>query len=501
MSRYLQIKPDPDTLYFITDKGLIYRGDSIVVPTSFTTYTPGFVVDQANNRTLTNVAIHVETYGPDGQPDEPEVLDFTVPTVAALTAVYTTIVAAMTTHDGLVASDEVQGHTYLSDATDDTESDVDAGTAATPKAVALALIAAKTYTDNQLAGLGAMRFKGTIGATNGMYADLPNSFAVGDTYGVADAGTYAGYTCSVGDLLVCILASTESGTDQEHWAWLPNDSMGAVTADNTLTQNQLLVGDGNKKAKTLPAGTNGYFLKMVSGKPAYAAHNNVDHGIGPGTCSTAASTAAKTVSMTGYLLKKGGIVCICFTYAVPNNATLNVNSTGAKAIYYRGAPIVKGIINAGDTATFMYDGDNHYVLVALDKNTLANMSEINNDINGLAVCTTAAGTIAKVATLASYVLKTGNIVAVRFSYDVGSSASLNINSTGAMPIMHRNSAIVSGYIRGGDTVTFIYDGTNYHVLAIERPFDTEPTEGSHNLVDSDAVFQAIETATLRWEEI
>ena len=33
LQNYLQQTIDPDTLYFITDKGLLYRGDSIVVPT------------------------------------------------------------------------------------------------------------------------------------------------------------------------------------------------------------------------------------------------------------------------------------------------------------------------------------------------------------------------------------------------------------------------------------------------------------------------------------
>ena len=145
MSRYLQIKPDADTLYFITDKGLIYRGDTLVSPTCFTTFAPGLSVDQQNNRSIETVDIHVETYGPDGDPANPEILEFTVPTTAALIAVYSTLVAAITTHADLVASDEVQGHTYLSDAIDDTESDVDAGTAATPKAVATALANAKTY--------------------------------------------------------------------------------------------------------------------------------------------------------------------------------------------------------------------------------------------------------------------------------------------------------------------------------------------------------------------
>lgn len=88
-------------------------------------------------------------------------------------------------------------------------------------------------------------------------------------------------------------------------------------------------------------------------------------GIGHGTCSTAAATAAKTAAMSNYVLVSGGLVAIKFTYAVPASATLSINSKTAKAIYYRGAAITANVIEAGDEALFIYDGS-HYVLLACD---------------------------------------------------------------------------------------------------------------------------------------
>ena len=88
-------------------------------------------------------------------------------------------------------------------------------------------------------------------------------------------------------------------------------------------------------------------------------------GIGYGTCSTAASTTAKEVTLSGYNLKQNGYVSVLFTYAVPASATLNVNSKGAKPIYYHGSAITADIIGAGDLATFVYDGTN-YNLVGVD---------------------------------------------------------------------------------------------------------------------------------------
>ena len=88
-------------------------------------------------------------------------------------------------------------------------------------------------------------------------------------------------------------------------------------------------------------------------------------GFGYGTCSTAASTAAKEATLTDYNLLTNGIVAVKFTNAVPANATLNVNSKGAKNIWYKGANIVANIIKAGDIATFIYDGT-RYQLISID---------------------------------------------------------------------------------------------------------------------------------------
>lgn len=80
-------------------------------------------------------------------------------------------------------------------------------------------------------------------------------------------------------------------------------------------------------------------------------------GSGQGTCSTAATTAAKTASITDFILLKNGFVAIRFTNAVNvADATLNISSTGAKAIKIGGANLQPGVIKAGMTAIMVYDG-------------------------------------------------------------------------------------------------------------------------------------------------
>ena len=94
-----------------------------------------------------------------------------------------------------------------------------------------------------------------------------------------------------------------------------------------------------------------------------------------GTCSTAAGTAAKVVSCTGFTLATGAIITVKFT--VTNTAgspTLNVNNTGAKAIQYRGSAISAGYLAANRVYTFIYDGTNYQLIgdINTDTNTTYN---------------------------------------------------------------------------------------------------------------------------------
>ena len=75
-------------------------------------------------------------------------------------------------------------------------------------------------------------------------------------------------------------------------------------------------------------------------------------------CSTAAGTAAKTVSASGYVLTTGGCIRIKMNNAnTADSVTLNINSTGAKALYYDGAQASSSNSwDAGDVLEVFYDG-------------------------------------------------------------------------------------------------------------------------------------------------
>lgn len=97
-----------------------------------------------------------------------------------------------------------------------------------------------------------------------------------------------------------------------------------------------------------------------------------------GTCSTAASTAAKTVACDGFSLITGAEITVKFTVSnTADSPTLNVNGTGAKPIFYRGAAITKTYIVANRTYTFRYDGTNWDLVGDINTDTDTKVTQTN----------------------------------------------------------------------------------------------------------------------------
>lgn len=269
-----------------------------------------------------------------------------------------------------------------------------------------------------------------------------------------------------------------------------------------------------------------------------------------GTCSTAAATAAKVVSCTGYALKTGGVIRVKFTVTnTAANPTLNVNSTGAKAIYYRGAAITAGYLAAKRVYEFVYDGTNYELIgdINIDTNTtytaasatplVAGTAAVGTsakyaredhvhpaqntisgnagtatkwatarNINGLSVqgdanrvnygtCSTAAATAAKVVDCTGFALITGAEITVKFTVtNTAANPTLNVNNTGAKAIYYRGAAISAGYLAANRTYTFRYNGTQYELVGdidtnttySDMKAATASAAGTHGLVPAPA---------------
>ena len=89
-----------------------------------------------------------------------------------------------------------------------------------------------------------------------------------------------------------------------------------------------------------------------------------------GDCTTAADTAAKTCTISGFLAVPTSVVTVHFASAINvaastlngTTATLNISSTGAKPIKYKGVPVQPGVVRAGNLVTMQYDGTNYNII-------------------------------------------------------------------------------------------------------------------------------------------
>lgn len=198
-----------------------------------------------------------------------------------------------------------------------------------------------------------------------------------------------------------------------------------------------------------------------------------------GTCSTVAATADKVVACANFKLVTGARITVKFS--ITNTAvspTLNVNNTGAKSIKYNGGAISTNWIAANSTLEFVYDGTNYNFVGRNDNSTYSNVSLGN----GYAVQNNAAAATSITATLANYDLVAHGYVSVRFLFDVPANATLNINGKGAKSIYHNNAAIKASVIPAASIGTFVYDGTHYVLVALNKGTRVSIDGTNHTIV-------------------
>ena len=145
------------------------------------------------------------------------------------------------------------------------------------------------YVGNAFAANDAMRYKGTITYSNGNYTThtvagvkvqgFPTKCEVGDTYRVTSQGTYAGQTCSAGDLLICIQDGTGSSLNAAaYWTVVEANINGQVK--HTVNGTSIYVYSNSTNTFTIYApttsGTQGQvLLSNGSSAPIWAAQSTL----------------------------------------------------------------------------------------------------------------------------------------------------------------------------------------------------------------------------------
>jgi hypothetical protein len=208
---------------------------------------------------------------------------------------------------------------------------------------------------------------------------------------------------------------------------------GDLTVNGTITGNVTGNVTGSSGSCTGNAATASKAAQLTTARTiegvSFNGTANITHY---GSCSTAAATVEKTVACTGFTLAAGARIEVKFTVTnTAANPTLNVNSTGAKAIYYRGAAISAGYLAANRTYTFIYNGT-QYDLIG-DLNTDTNNATAQN------ISTTNATYPILLGYTADATANIGNKAAL-FS----SKAKLNA-STAAMTLNGKTVPVVSSF--------------------------------------------------------
>lgn len=156
-----------------------------------------------------------------------------------------------------------------------------------------------------------------------------------------------------------------------------------------------------------------------------------------GTCSTSGSTAAKTCSITGFSLVTGARVIVRFSYAnTASSPTLNVSSTGAKAIYYKGSAIPVSYIKKYTVLELVYDGSYWHIVGDLTQylvDTLVSPTVLYTSTTGIYASATQTWAYTAVSGLSAW-------KEVRLWVEVGDATCgyVTVNTT-------KNTAHVNGY--------------------------------------------------------
>ena len=176
------------------------------------------------------------------------------------------------------------------------------------------------------------------------------------------AVTCSGYVLNKGNIIGVLFTTANTAATPT----LNVNSTGAKTiliGNSTLSDTNPLKWSANTILYFMYDGT---YYKYISSVSASSVTPSRGANTWYGYSDTAGQTQSKTATSANYVLTKGSLISVRFTY--PNTytsakITLNVNSTGAKDIYYNGAVTSSTntlLWDAGEILTFIYDSAEYW---------------------------------------------------------------------------------------------------------------------------------------------
>lgn len=188
----------------------------------------------------------------------------------------------------------------------------------------------------------------------------------------------------------------------------------------------------------------------------YGDNNTKSYGfIGDGATSvTSDSSGNVTISSTD-------------THYNSSTAVAATNDGTSNAAASNGSVYINHIENGVIASTHNISGYGGTVVTSDASGNIVVSSGSVSTFVGYGTCDTATDTAAKIASVIGYGLSAGNIIGIKFTNAVDANATLNISDTGAKSIFYRGIAIVADVIKAGTTALFIYDGTQYQLVAMD----------------------------------
>ena len=212
-------------------------------------------------------------------------------------------------------------------------------------------------------------FKGSLTSTSG----LPTvSYQAGWQYVVQEAGTYAGATCEVGDIVLCVKDYASGSASNADWTVIQANIVGAVTGPSTAVTAHVAVFDGTSGKIIRDSG-----FTIAKSVPASAVFTD--------TTYSAATDSADGLLTAGLHKKLVGV-----EEGADKTDAANVSAAGA-------------FMKASDSADDIKDGSNKVVMTVTERTKLSGVStgaEVNqNAFSKVKVGTTTLSSSAKTDTL------------------------------------------------------------------------------------------------------
>lgn len=217
----------------------------------------------------------------------------------------------------------------------------------------------------------------------------------------------------------------------------------------------------------------GYFYDMNGSRYKVSAEGNINLSGVPYAITQSSSTTTAFTCESDKIdeLTEGTCIYVINSQSGATAAfTLNVNSLGAKPVYY----------TTGSRATDFDPNEGAFFIYNTKRQPGGCWDMLNDTIYSLfgfgqcvVTCDTPSTTSAKVAgsSVKGFNITRGATAAVTFTHAVIGDATLNIYGSGAMPIIYRGNPLAGYEIPDGATAYFIYDGANYVLISVDSLID------------------------------